>query len=56
VQPQHLIARLRYVRFMCTRNFGPLKDWPKKDRETVMDYLKDKGPKASNDSISRKEK
>jgi len=56
VQPQHLIARSRYVCFMCTRNFGPLKNWPKEDRKIVMDYLKGKRSNASKDSMSQKEK
>ena len=36
---------------MCTRNFGPLKDWSEKDKKRVIDYLKSKRSKASGDNV-----
>ena len=26
-------------RYMCTRNFDPLKDWPEKDRKKAEEYV-----------------
>jgi hypothetical protein len=40
---------------MCTRNFDPSKDWSKKDRNEVMEYLKGKNPKASTKNRNRRE-